>query len=46
MENNNELNQNKNITSKNNDKNYEILPEDDSNYDISYKVIVIGNSGN
>jgi hypothetical protein len=46
MENNNELNQNKNITSNNNDKNYEILPEDDSNYDISFKVIVIGNSGN
>ena len=46
MENNNELNQNKNITSNNNYKNYEILPEDDSNYDISFKVIVIGNSGN
>jgi small GTP-binding protein len=27
------------------EKNYEILPEDYPNYDLSFKVIVIGNSG-
>ena len=46
MENNNEVNENRNITLNQKDNNYEILPEDDSNYDISFKVIVIGNSGN
>ena len=25
---------------------YEILPEDHANYDLSFKLIVIGNSGN
>ena len=33
-------------TTLNKDKNYEILSEDESNYDISFKIIVIGNSGN
>ncbi len=46
MENNNEVNENRNITLNQKDNNYEILPEDDSNYDISFKIIVIGNSGN
>ena len=27
-------------------KNYEVLPEDYSSYDLSFKIIVIGNSGN
>ncbi len=27
-------------------KNYEILSEDNPNYDLSFKVIIIGNSGN
>jgi hypothetical protein len=26
-------------------ENYEILPEDNSNYDISFKIIIIGDSG-
>jgi hypothetical protein len=26
-------------------ENYEILAEDNSNYDISFKIIIIGNSG-
>ena len=46
MENNNEVNENRNITLNQKDNNYEILPEDDSNYDIWFKIIVIGNSGN
>ena len=46
MENNTEVNENRNITLNQKDSNYEILPEDDSNYDISFKIIVIGNSGN
>ena len=46
MENNTEVNENRNITLNQKDNNYEILPEDDSNYDISFKIIVIGNSGN
>ena len=29
-----------------NDKGYEILREDYPNYDLSFKIIVIGNSGN
>ena len=31
---------------KNQNKDYEILREDYPNYDLSFKVIVIGNSGN
>ncbi len=31
---------------ENNQKDYEILREDYPNYDLSFKVIVIGNSGN
>ena len=31
--------------SQQNDKGYEILREDYPNYDLSFKVIVIGNSG-
>ena len=33
-------------TNKNSQKDYERLPEDYQNYDLSFKVIVIGNSGN
>jgi hypothetical protein len=31
---------------RNSIKEYEILKEDYSNYDLSFKVIIIGNSGN
>lgn len=37
----------KNIsTEENAQKNYEILNEDNTNYDLSFKVVIIGNSGN
>ena len=44
MENNGKENNSSNETEQNG-KNYEILPEDYPNYDLSFKIIVIGNSG-
>ena len=44
MENNEKENNSSNET-KQNGENYEILPEDYQNYDLSFKIIVIGNSG-
>ena len=37
--------ENENENEKTNDKGYEILREDFPNYDLSFKIIVIGNSG-
>ena len=39
-------NDNKSQSEENTKKDYEILGEDYPNHDISFKVIVIGNSGN
>ena len=35
-----------NLTSEDNPQDYEILNEDTQNYDLSFKVVIIGNSGN
>ena len=35
-----------NLTSEGNPQDYEILSEDTPNYDLSFKVVIIGNSGN
>ena len=40
-----EQNQETNKGEKETEKGYEILSEDITNYDLSFKVIVIGNSG-
>ena len=42
---NNERENNSSNEAVQNDKNYEILPENYPNYDLSFKIIVIGNSG-
>ena len=41
----NEVEEKKEDQNEQNDKGYEILREDYPNYDLSFKIIVIGNSG-
>ena len=41
-----EIEQNEKDKSAEKEKDYELLREDYPNYDLSFKVIVIGNSGN
>ena len=45
MASNQEENEKENENEKTNDKGYDILREDFPNYDLSFKIIVIGNSG-